>query len=788
MKSAPLSLCVTEAVASAVERAGDGILVYDSNGICRYANARAEALLALEPRTAMGRPHRELLPEEATTCPGVPHVVEFRPGVWLEVRHSESLKEGFSAVLLRDVSVHIRLEEALRESERRLNDAQHVARIGSWEYDVASSRISWSPVTFDILGCDPAQGEPDYRGSLRLFHPEDRHLLDRLVKRTLAENVPCEFDLRTNPEQGEVRWMHVIGRGRRDERGRITHLQGTVQDVTAQKEAEERLRVSEERFRAMSDAAPLGIFVTDPDYGCQYVNARWEAMAGITAGEARGTGWSASVHPEDRERVTAEWQANVRSGAPFDMCFRFRHRDGAVRWAHLRAAEFRADDGARLGYVGAIEDVTEMRRIEGERADRERELRETLDLIPQIAWYSDPNSVFGYFNKRYFEYVGVALDTPLAELDVEATIHPEDLPAVLVLWDQLGQRTEPFEYEARLRRFDGAWRWHLFRVVPILTPGGRAERFVGTATDIDARREAEEARRIQAERDRRTAIVLQETVLPAIPEEVTPELRVRAFHLPVSDEAAVGGDFYDVFPLSDTRHALVVGDVIGKGLAAALSISEVRFALRGFLFENAHAEPADALRRLNRFLFQSRWIGASPGSEALPRGRFPRGAGERLRLVAVTLAVVDLESGRVCIAAAGMEPVLVLRAGGAPCGNGSREEREDAARVELVDASEMILGAAPNLEYRAEEVTLGPGDVLAITTDGLTEARTPGSAEQFGLERLGRCLTPAVTGAGGLEQAGNAAVAAARAFAGGAFRDDLCLLLAQRQKLAESCP
>jgi PAS domain-containing protein len=79
----------------------------------------------------------------------------------------------------------------------------------------------------------------------------------------------------------------------------------------------EALQVSEARFRAMSDAAPLGIFVSDEQGGCVYTNAAYQKISGLTFEQALGTGWSMAIHPEDRQRVLADCGAAAQSDAPW---------------------------------------------------------------------------------------------------------------------------------------------------------------------------------------------------------------------------------------------------------------------------------------------------------------------------------------------------------------------------------------------------------------------------------------------------------------------------------------
>ena len=241
------------------------------------------------------------------------------------------------------------------------------------------------------------------------------------------------------------------------------------------------------------------------------------------------------------------------------------------------------------------------------------------------------------------------------------------------------------------------------------------------------------------------AETLQRSLLSAPAEDAFPGLRVQTEYEPAWKEALVGGDFYDVVALGEGRVALVVGDVTGKGLAAATHTAEVKYALRAILHE--HPAPTSALSRLNSFLAQPQPGGAGPP------------------LVAVALAVVDARTGEAWVASAGAEHPLVLRA------SGSAEE---------IRAGGMLLGTLRGTEYEAQAVRLGPGDSLLLVTDGLTEARR--GAEFFGYEGLTRAAQRAqAAGAGRL---GEAIIADAKGFTGGTLHDDVCLLLVRREPAA----
>ncbi len=123
-------------------------------------------------------------------------------------------------------------------------------------------------------------------------------------------------------------------------------------------------RASEERFRSLSAASPIGVFQTDAEGRCVYTNARWQEIAGLALEESLGDGWNRAIHPEDRDGVRAEWLTSTRVGREFSCEFRMLTPKGEVRWVHSRAAALRADSGAPLGHVGTVEDITERRAVE----------------------------------------------------------------------------------------------------------------------------------------------------------------------------------------------------------------------------------------------------------------------------------------------------------------------------------------------------------------------------------------------------------------------------------------
>lgn len=137
-----------------------------------------------------------------------------------------------------------------------------------------------------------------------------------------------------------------------------------ILDITERKRSESALKESERRYHTLAQVSPVGIFRTDVDGNCIYVNERWCELAGMDGNQALGEGWAAALHPDDRERLFAEWYGAAREKRPFRAECRFRRPDGTITWLLAQAAAERDEQGEVIGYVGTITDITTRKRTE----------------------------------------------------------------------------------------------------------------------------------------------------------------------------------------------------------------------------------------------------------------------------------------------------------------------------------------------------------------------------------------------------------------------------------------
>lgn len=167
--------------------------------------------------------------------------------------------------------------------------------------------------------------------------------------------------------------------------------------------------LNEYDFRTLADLAPVGLFRTDSEGNCLYVNAKWCELSGMELEEALGTGWVSALHPDDAERVTAEWYSAAKESRPFRCDYRFLSRNGTSTW--LRGTASALYSGGELtGYVGTVTDIADRHAAEERLRLSERQLRFVTDSAPVGIARCDRDCVCRFVNRSYARRLGMEPD------------------------------------------------------------------------------------------------------------------------------------------------------------------------------------------------------------------------------------------------------------------------------------------------------------------------------------------------------------------------------------------
>ena len=586
----------------------------------------------------------------------------------------------------------------------------------------------------------------------------------------------------------------------------VQAVAAVIGTAVERRRTERELEASNSRLRMAQEAGRMGAWEWDLRLDRIIWSEALEHLYGLATGEFDGTYemFKTFVHPEDAARTDALLDEVLLAGAYENEHRIVRADTGDVRWIHARGEVIRDDRGTAVRMVGINIDITERKAVEEARAAaleaeqaaradaeqaRERltflaeataalsvslDYAETLQAVTRLAVPGIGDlCVVDLMENGQLSSVAVAHSDPAAEELVwelrrahpdardrsdptKAVLHSGRTMVIESLTDEmLADMAVDETHLAKLRQLD----IRSAVLVPLVARGrvlgllglGRHSGRPGFTSGDDAALLTEVGRRAAlaidnarlfaevsrtGERFRRMAETLQASLLPPTLPSV-PGADLAATYRPAAAGATVGGDFYDVFPRADGAWGVVIGDVQGKGTEAASLTALARHTLRTAAIRR---DPVGALHILNEMLVSS---------EA-HQDRFCTVLYGELR--------TSSEGLRVTFASGGHPPALLRRA--------------SSGTVELVGGAGSLMGVFDTPTVSTERVTMYPGDVLVLYTDGVTEAR--GDAGEFGEDGLVKLI--ASTHADSAQAYVAAVEAAVAAFTDGRLRDDLAVM------------
>jgi PAS domain S-box-containing protein len=415
---------------------------------------------------------------------------------------NQTLKKYVGSAI--DVTEHELLAQDLRRREAYLAEAQRLSHTGSFGWKPDTDEILWSDESYRIFEYDRSV-KPTIDSLVQRVHPEDRAAVQEVINRAFAGAPEFEHAYRLLMPDGRVKHVHAIAHILQDASGNREFV-GAVTDVSEQRHAEalirERERELQENTAKLEEAqrvAHVGYWEwdlrtdhvswSDETYRIYGLQPQERPIDVATIRE--------SIHPEDREFVFRKAAEAIQGEVRADVEHRIVRPSGEVRVVYSQGDLKRDAAGRPWQMFGTVQDITDRKRAEDEIRGQEAELRQMLDLTPQVVAVYGPNSERLYANRVALDYIGLSLEGWQQASDRGMYFHPDDRKRVLDSFDRAFSSGSVEEMELRLRKGDGTYRWFFTRCVPLRDEKGQIKRFYAASIDIDDRKRAEE--RLQQE-------------------------------------------------------------------------------------------------------------------------------------------------------------------------------------------------------------------------------------------------------------------------------------------------
>ncbi len=433
---------------------------------------------------------------EGKTCRNCDVIVEQPDGTRVNVLvNIDPIRDADGRIIgainaFQDVTQRYRIEQALRESEGRFRLMADAAPVLIWVSDENKRGIYFNDSWLKFTGRTHEQECGD--GWLESIHPDDLEATARACQSAFDQQIPFRIEFRMRRADGEYRWLLDHGVPRFTEDGKLTGYIGSCIDVTDHKEAEEALRQSECRYRAVVEGQAELICRFDPEGEILFVNDAYARAMGHEMHVLQGADFWHFIHDEDRDLVRAMLGRLCPDAPEISIENRIGEGDKA-RWTLWRNRALSFDDHGRATEVQSSGiDITDRKRAEFALRDSEQRFRELANGIDQLVWTCNTLGQPTWYNQRWFDFTGTTLEEMRGE-GWRRVHHPDHMERVIEGLNRAVEAGEPWEDLFPLRGRDGTYRWFLSRAVPIRDRSGQIVRWLGTNTDVTEQRQAEAA-------------------------------------------------------------------------------------------------------------------------------------------------------------------------------------------------------------------------------------------------------------------------------------------------------
>lgn len=389
---------------------------------------------------------------------------------------------GRSLVIMRD---------NLKLLDESLNQAQHIAKLGNWEWDFRTDKISWSDELYILFEKERSGFTPDFDTVIQYIHPEDKNdalvQFDRCLRNHEAFSLECRFIIGNTVKHIFAQVNVIVG-----ESGELHKLFGIIQDVTERLQKEQEIKKFNERFQSLSEAT--NDLIWDWDLVTDKVWWNKNFFKAFNYEHEKGvpplTEWSQRLHPEDREKVVQRLRSIRYSGIEsWNDEFRYLSCSGEWGTAQDRAYVLKDETGTPIRVIGAIQDISARKKAEQQIAHSERRYRQIVETAQEGIWLIDENNYTVFVNKKMCELLEYTQEEIIGKL-VYDLIDESEKERVA---DQIQRRktgvTE--QHELTLRTKTGKPVWTHLSTNPVHDENGIYKGALAMVTDITKRKQQE---------------------------------------------------------------------------------------------------------------------------------------------------------------------------------------------------------------------------------------------------------------------------------------------------------
>jgi len=380
--------------------------------------------------------------------------------------------------------------ERLRLSEERLRLALAGAALGTWHWDIRTSKLRWSDLSFAMFGLRP-RPYLTYEEFAAAVYPADRARVEETAQRAIREHTEYECEFRIVWPDHSLHWVGTRGRAFYDAQQTPVRMEGIAQDVTEHKLAERALLESEERFRQLADAIPHLVCQIEADGKLSYANQRWVDFFHRDTLDAAG--WTELIYPDDWSRVRNTWNTCDHRSPNADS-LRLRRYDGRLLWFACRGVPVCDAEGRLLHILVTATEIENLKQTEAALRESQARLDTALRAAGMGTWVWDLDTDRVQLDASLSQLFGYerGVSATLTLDQVVNLVHADDRPLARTALEHARSHRSDLEAECRVLRGDGSQMWLTSKGRREPDPSGRTTQVFGASVDVTQHKRLEE--------------------------------------------------------------------------------------------------------------------------------------------------------------------------------------------------------------------------------------------------------------------------------------------------------
>ncbi len=388
----------------------------------------------------------------------------------------------------RDITEKQKLINELKHRDNLYKQAQQLAHIGNWSWNIIDNKVEWSDELYRIFQMDKESGIVNFEMYAGMLHPDDREMVIQTIHQSLEDHKPYSFYHRIQLKDGSVKVLQAYGEVKVDKEGKVCELVGTAQDVTERQNLISRLQESQNLYQQAQSLAKIGNWTWFPETGkVDWSHSLYDIYELPYSEEISYESVAGFMHPDDREPVLEYLQECLRTGETYDRHHRIVLRSGKVKTIHRRAEIIKDAVGKPVKVVGTTQDITERQNLIERLQESEKLYKQAQALahLGNFAWDLETNEVF--WSEEVYRIYDKPLNSPVTFKDAFIPILPAYQATVQAAIETTIATKKGQSVSYAISSGDAPVKYINLETDILLDRNGNVAWIIGTAQDITER-------------------------------------------------------------------------------------------------------------------------------------------------------------------------------------------------------------------------------------------------------------------------------------------------------------